>query len=146
MGQSLSTFAKKMRKRAQAVETLGSDLVVIGTAAMLKEMVEITPVDTSEAISNWQVTLGAPTSGPRPPYHMGRRGSTRGPSASKALGEGLEELQYKQPGQSVFLSNTAPHIVDLDRGSSTQFAGGFVPHAVITFRVAVRNALKRMLG
>jgi len=53
-------------------------------------------------------------------------------------------IKMKQPGQPLFISNTAPHIAELDRGSSTQFAGGFVPRALIIFRLALQNAKKTM--
>lgn len=145
MAKTLKTFAKSMRERAQRMPHLASDLAVEGTEAMLRELVAVTPVDTSEAISNWQVTLGIPSAAPRLPHFTGVRGSTRNASSKKAVSEGLSELAEKQPGQPVFLSNTAKHIVDLDNGSSAQFPGGFVPIALITFRVAVQAARKKLL-
>lgn len=134
-----------MRKRAKVIETLGNTVAVEGTEAMLKELVSVTPVDTSEALSNWQIGIGSRPPAAIPPYFAGRRGSTRGASSAKAIAEGVSELSFKEPGQTVYLSNTAKHIVELDGGSSTQFAGGFVTRALIVFRISLKATVKRLL-
>lgn len=95
---TLSAFAKSIRKKADAVETSGSRLAVIGARAAVETLVNITPVDTSEHLSNWQVMLNnAPADG-LPPYVPGSRGSTRGASAAQALAEAEAELSFKSPG------------------------------------------------
>ena len=146
MGRNLRDLAKSMRKRAEGLDTLASDLAVIGTVAMLEEMVEVTPVDESTSLSNWQVNLNNPAADVLPPHVRGKFGSTRGASADKTLAEGRAELQYKKPGQPIFLSNLTPWIGDLDRGSSRQFPGGFVPRALIAFRLAVQEAKPKVLS
>lgn len=145
MARDLRDLAKSMRKRAEGLETLASDIAVAGTIAMLEEMVEVTPVDESTALSNWQVNLGNPAADELPAAVLGKFGSTRGASADKTLAEGRAELQYKKPGQPIFLSNLTPYIGDLDDGTSRQFPGGFIPRALIVFRLAVQDAKKRLL-
>jgi len=112
---------------------------------MLEEMVDVTPVDESTALSNWQINLGNKAADELPAYTLGSKGSTRGASANQALAEGRAELQYKKPGQPIFLSNLVGYIGDLDDGTSRQFPGGFVPRALIVFRLAVQDAKKRLL-
>jgi len=141
----LRSLAKSMRKRASGLETLASDIAVAGADAMLEELVAVTPVDESTALSNWQVNLGNAAADELPAAVLGSKGSTRGASADKTLAEGRAELQYKKPGQPIFLSNLTPYIGDLDSGSSRQFAGGFIPRALIVFRLAVQDAKKRLL-
>lgn len=145
MARDLRSLAKSMRKRAKGLDTLASDIAVAGTLAMLEEMVEVTPVDESTSLSNWQVNLSSPAADVLPAHVLGKRGSTRGASADKTLADGRAELQYKKPGQPIFLSNLNPWISDLDHGSSPQFAGGFIPRALIVFRLAVQDAKKRLL-
>lgn len=145
MAQTLKGLSKRMRERAKSIPELGNELAKAGTLAMLEEMIEVTPVDSTEALSNWQVNLGNPAADELEPYVRGQKGSTRGASADKTLAEGRTELQYKKPGQPIFLSNLAGHIADLDKGSSTQFPGGFVPRALIAFRMGVELAKKRLL-
>lgn len=145
MARTLKDLAKSMRSRADALPTLASDIAKAGVDAMLVEMVEVTPVDESTSLSNWQVNLGNPASDQLPAAVLGTKGSTRGASAAKTLADGRSELQYKKPGQPIFLSNLTPWIGDLDNGSSRQFAGGFIPRALIVFRLAVQDAKKRLL-
>lgn len=134
-----------MRERAKAMPELGSKLAQAGTLAMVEEMVEVTPVDTTAALSNWQVNLTSPAANELPAAAPGHKGSTTGVSAEKTLADARSELQYKKPGQPIFLSNLVDYIKDLDDGSSTQFPGGFVPRALIVFRLAVQEAKKRLL-
>ena len=112
---------------------------------MLRDWIQVMPVDTSEAISNTQVGIGTPPLGPIPAHFLGRKGSTRGASGDRALSEGLETIKTKPPGKSLFISNTAGHIGDLDRGTSQQFGGGFIARARIVFHLAAIEAQKRLM-
>lgn len=141
---SLNTLSKSMRRKAQRLPMLANELAQAGSRATLRELVQITPVDTSEAVSNWQIGLGVRPPMSLVPHFLGRRGSTRGPSSTKSIDEGEILINVKKPGTSLFISNTAKHIGDLDGGSSMQFAGGFVPRALIVFRLAVQKAKKTM--
>lgn len=145
MANDLAALAKRMRERAKGLDDLANNVVIESTEAMLREVVEVTPVDTSEAVSNWQVGVGVKPPAQIPPYFLGKKGSTRGSSSAKAIEEGAAELATKRPGQVVYLSNTAKYIVDLDGGSSTQFAGGFIPRALIVFRAQLKLTLKRLI-
>lgn len=132
-----------MRAKADAVETSASRLAVIGSKAAVELLVYVTPVDTSEHLSNWQVFLNNPAPDALPPYFIGTMGSTRAASAREAINEALTELGFKKPGQKIFISNLGPAIVKLDQGWSSQFPGGFVPRAMVAFRVAIEEALAR---
>lgn len=142
MARTLKHLAKSMRDRADAIETAGSRLAIIGTAAAVELLVYVTPVDTSEHLSNWQVFIGNPAPDALPPYFMGTKGSTQAASAREAIEQAMAELKFKKPGQRLFISNLGPAIVKLDNGWSSQFPGGFVPRATLAFRVAVTEAIK----
>lgn len=146
MGKSLKDLANSMRERAKSVDYLGNELAVAGTKAMVEDLVRVTPVDTSQALSNWQVNLVNPAADVIPAYRQGQFGSTRGVSSAIAIEQADTELALKQPGEPVYLSNLVPYIGDLDQGSSRQFAGGFIPRALIVFREAVSEARKRLMG
>lgn len=141
---NLRDLATSMRKRAAVVETMGNTLSQAGTQAMLETLVEVTPVDTSAALSNWQVNLNNPPADELPPYFAGSHGSTRASSGQEALTEGTAEIERKKPGQTIFLSNMVPYITRLDEGSSSQFPGGFVPRALLVFRLAMQEAAKNL--
>lgn len=142
MARTLKHLAKSLRDKADAVETAASRLSTIGTKAAVELLVYVTPVDTSEHLSNWQVFIGNPAPDAIPPYFPGTKGSTRAASAREAIEQAVAELGFKKPGQRLFISNLGPAIVKLDNGWSSQFPGGFVPRAAVAFRVAVQEAIK----
>lgn len=137
MAGSLKDLAKRMNKLADEVETSASRLAIAGTKAAVEQLVYITPVDTSQALSNWQVFLNNPAPDDIPPYYLGSRGSTRGASAAEAIAQVNAELAYKKPGQRIFISNLVDYIKKLDEGSSSQFPGGFVARALVAFRAGM---------
>lgn len=142
----LKSFAKNMRRKADVVETAGHEIAKAGVRAAVRHGIEITPVDTSEHLSNWQVNLNNPAADALQPYVPGSRGSTRGASSAEAMQAADAELAYKKPGQTVYISNLGPAIVKLDQGWSGQFAGGFVPRMLVAFRVAAEEKRKQIFG
>jgi hypothetical protein len=78
----LATLAKRMRTIATNLPTNTAKLA----AEVANEVVESleapppegTPVDTSQALSNWQVGLGAPVDARIAPHFVGEKGSTQG--------------------------------------------------------------------
>jgi hypothetical protein len=146
VARSFSAFAKSMRQRAERLPEVASYVAKEGSEAVLRDWLVVMPVDTSEALSNTRIGVGQRPGGSLEPFFRGRGGSTRAASAGRALDEGLEAIATKKPGQDLFVSNTAPHIGRLDAGSSIQFAGGFLPRALIVFRVAAAEAKKKMWG
>ncbi len=73
------------------------------------------------------------------PWVPGLGGSTRTASAAEAIAIARLIIQDKRPGQSVFVSNSAPYIVELENGSSTQAPMGFVRSAMIVGRAELRK-------
>ena len=55
----LKTRATSMRKRAAKLPMLASGVAVAGSEAVLKEWLDVMPVDTSEAISNTRIGIDA---------------------------------------------------------------------------------------
>lgn len=104
-------------------------LAVTVTGAIGNDAIDHTPVDTSEAESNWQANLNAPVSFPLPAIYEGERGSTAEASARAAKAHIQRTLKDKLPGEAVYLSNAAEHIVDLNNGTSSQEPAGFVERA-----------------
>lgn len=132
-----------MRRRAEYLPEMGNNIAKAGSEAILRDWLEVMPVDTSEAISNTRVGIGSRPTGSFGAFFKGRKGSTRSASATRALNEGLQAIASKRPGQNLFVSNTAGHIGRLNAGSSIQFAGGFLPRALIVFRLAAAEAQKK---
>lgn len=144
VSKTLSQFAKSMRRRAALVETSGNYLAQAGARGFLKTTAELTPVDTSAAVSNWIVGNGAAVVTFIPPHVLGTKGSTRKQSTRQTIAEGNKQIELKRPGQALHITNSTPYIKRLDEGSSRQFAGGFVPAGILAFRLRVSEALKTL--
>lgn len=144
MGNTPTEFANRMRQRAKELPERVNEAVKESVEQMFIDMVHVMPVDTSQAISNTRIGVGSKPIGELQPYSTGSRGSTRGASSSKTISEGLADLATKKPGQTVYLSNTAKHIGDLDVGSSAQFAGGFIARAKVIFSLALQEASRNV--
>jgi hypothetical protein len=125
-------------------------------STILNDLVQVTPADTGEALSNWIVTLDAPALGglifsPFVPSPKGRMKSgvwvhavdpsiTARANIPQTLEAGMSVIQTKQPGQSIFITNNAPQIEILNQGSSKQAPAGFVERAIILGEQVVKNA------
>lgn len=136
---TLLDLAKRLEAKLERIEQNASDRAVAAAKAILQDLVYVTPVDTSTALSNWQIGLGAPSRVFLPPYVPGRRGSSYAQSAEAAFAAGVAELSRKLPGQTIYISNVTPYIGDLNRGTSRQAPAGFVERAIIVGRNAAKN-------
>ena len=127
---TLKQFAANMNKRAGEVDEVGNDAAKRAAETVLASLVYDTPVDTANALSNWQVGIDQKVSAERLPYYPGKHGSTYKQSADAALQAGRAQIAAKKPCQTIYISNLAPYIRRLNNGYSGQHPGGFVEIAV----------------
>jgi len=112
---------------------------VIGT-----DLVHTTPVDESTALSNWILHLEEPWDLKIDAYRLGSQGSTYEASAEEALIQHKQVLSQKKPSETIFLSNNAEYIRELNQGSSAQAPAGFVERSVYLGRKFVRTLKLRL--
>lgn len=134
MARTLLDLADDVDKLAAEIGQAASDHAVKTALTIVGDLVYHTPVDTSQALSNWDVTIGAPANDPHGPYFAGNFGSTRQQSAAQALAVAKETLKSKKPGQTIFIANNLPYIVRLNEGHSQQVPAGFVERAILLGR------------
>lgn len=95
---------------------------------VLKSLTEKTPVDTSQAISNWQVGIMAPIIQTKGPILVGSRGSTYVPSSHQAYVIGNSVLMLRHFGEPIFISNHLDYIEDLNVGNVRYRSGQLNPN------------------
>lgn len=134
---TLLDLAAKMELISANIAIANSARASAVAAALVETLVYRTPVDTSMALSNWQVTLGSPAVGFIPAYVPGYLGYTMAPSARAAIDAANSVLETKQPGQTIYITNNTPYIVDLNSGTSKQAPAGFVETAVLVARKSI---------
>ena len=110
--------------------------------AIVTDLIYVTPVDKSVALSNWQISLNEKPVEQLPAYFSGKKGSTANESSSAALAAALQKLGEKKPGETIYISNLTPYIVDLNNGTSKQEPKGFVERAIVVGRAAASNKVE----
>lgn len=112
---------------------------------ILRQLVGITPADTGAALSNWKVSLDAPDFVEIPAYFPSPKGKvvkgvwihlieptvTSRNNLPPTIDAGVAVIAQKQPGQTIFITNNVPYIVELNRGTSLQAPIDFVGRAII---------------
>lgn len=127
---SLQGLASRMNQWADDVGDVGSEAAIDVALVIVGSLAFDTPVDTSKAISSWQVALDTPVPTRRQAFFPGVKGSTYRASAQATLAAAKAELLTKKPGQPIYISNLEPYIRRLNAGSSSQSAGAFIELAV----------------
>jgi len=126
---NLLDLAERLEKKSKQLDKAASDLAAFVALELTAELADVTPVDTSKAISNWRIGLGSPVADTVEPHYPGVKGSTESMSEDATVIKAKVALKSKKPGQKIYLSNTADYITELDQGSSLQAPAGFVHRA-----------------
>lgn len=134
MASSLLTLAKRFERRASGLRQNASDLSVQVVDAIVRELVSNTPVDSSQALSNWQVALSTPAQARLDAFYTGEKGSTQEISAAAAMAAARAILRSKKPGVDVIVSNVVPYINRLNEGYSDQAPAGFIERSILVGR------------
>ena len=134
MAGSLLDLAVRMEKLADNIDKAASNTAVNVALAAIGDLAYKTPVDTSQALSNWQVSIGAPNLTTIKPHYPGMFGSTQKSSAAQTIMLAREILKTKKPGQPIYITNNLPYIKRLNNGYSGQAPAGFVERAVLIGR------------
>lgn len=137
MARNLLDLAKSLESRAALLPEFGSSFAKHVAITIVTELATVTPVDTSQAISNWTVTLDDPSKAFVGPHYPGERGSTYQASSQETIMNAKIALLKKKPGQKIYITNNAPYIRKLNDGSSPQQAAGFVERAVLVGKLSI---------
>ncbi len=119
MTANVRDFARKLDRAAAdllAEHLVGAKQDLARTA--LTRIVERTPVATGHARANWQVSLGGPAIG----VVVGAD-----PAGVDTLAKGVAAIMAdRDPFSPVWITNNAPYIQTLERGTSGQAPAGMV--------------------
>jgi len=139
MARTLGGLADRLDKLAEESPKMGSNLAVKTAFIGLKVLYNRTPVDTSQAVSNWIVSLEKPDYRFIDPYVPGYLGYTAASSIAAAMMQAENILATKKPGQTIYITNNAPYIRDLNSGTSRQDPGGFVEASALIMRKSLKH-------
>lgn len=122
---SLGDLSKRMHRLAGELPARANALKQQVALPVVERLITDTPVDTSNAESNWQVGIGGSPAGPIPPHYLGEHGSTDQASQGEAKALARSRIASVKAGQPIYISNNVPYIIKLDQGSSPQAPLGF---------------------
>lgn len=156
MNQQLTNLAISLEKMLDRLPEVSSNMAKLATRLIIEDLVLHTPVDTGTAISNWQVSLGSPLTEVIPALNPSVKGKTvkgrwqhsippditRQNNISIILIAANNVLDFKQPGQDIFITNNLAYISILNQGSSEQAPAGFVDRARALAQSVVDAGLK----
>lgn len=134
MAKSLLDLAIAMEAKITKIEKEANQTAIRTAIAVVSDLSYNTPVDTSQALSNWQVSLDNPISGTIGPHIPGHFGSTQFASAQQTIQAAIAVLMRKKPGQAIYIVNNLDYIVDLDNGTISRQPGAFTARALIIGR------------
>ncbi|MFG1289469.1 HK97 gp10 family phage protein [Xanthobacter versatilis] len=139
---SLDDFAKRIDRIAVRVEGNVERAVKDCAGAVLRSVVENTPVDTGMARSNWTLELDRAFEGLFPARVPGEKGSTAEENATATIEAGTPTIEAFDiaANREIHITNNAPHIQPLNDGHSRQAPAGFVQMAVMEGLATVRGA------
>lgn len=131
---NIADLAARIGLVRQNVRTETIRIVKEVAKEILDTLVDNTPVDTSQALSNWQASVGGPIQTTRPAISVGSRGSTRSISATATKAEGASKIQPFVLGAEIHITNNLPYIKGLNDGTISRQPSGFVQKSLLVGR------------
>ena len=139
MPRNLLDLARNLEAKAKSIDKVASDKAVAVVDRIINVLAWSTPVDTSKAVSNWIVSIGAPNYMERAAYQPGYLGYTHAASATEMIAAARAMLKNKKPGEPLYITNNVDYIRKLNSGTSRQAPAGFVEAAVLIARKELRK-------
>lgn len=127
---TLSALARALRNTANTIKDDVTAITQKVTTYAVQRLIYETPVDTSQALSNWRVNVKFSITGTLPAYFVGSEGSTKSLSSSLALTFAKQQIMRKKYGMALSISNNLDYIVELNQGKSPQAYADYVDRIV----------------
>ncbi|MCC6271123.1 MAG: hypothetical protein IT190_07585 [Microbacteriaceae bacterium] len=116
---TLRNLTSRMRLLERDVKLRANEIAKDVGRAVLRSVAINTPVDTSKAVSNWQIGYDEPNFTNLPPHFPGQQGSTRAQSTAETIAVGNLFIRSKRPGVELHISNGLDYIEKIDLKSSS---------------------------
>lgn len=127
---TLDALTRALRRSANSLRDDVTKITQHVATYATQRLIYETPVDTSQALSNWRVNVVFGIKGTLPAYFRGDEGSTKGLSSSMALIAAKQQIARKKYGMTMSIANNLDYIDDLNRGKSPQASASFVYNIV----------------
>lgn len=143
---SLAELAQACRRAASTIEKDVNGIAQEAAKKLSFRLIYETPVDTSQALSNWQVSLVFPTTRRIPAYKEGEQGSTLQYSAAQAYKKALQMIKQKKPRIDLVVTNNLSYIHKLNLGGSSQQSAFYIEKIIAQVDNDAQKQLKEYLN
>lgn len=130
MKDDLLKLAEYLEGLAKEVSQISSEASKFYSFELMKALIRFSPVDTSQLISNWVITINNKSETVLPAHYKGKKGSTGELSGYKSLLDAMAILKNVKPGDRVYISNLAPQVVYTNYGTTKQEPQYFIERAM----------------
>lgn len=118
--KTLEALAKACKNASATIDKDVNEIRRNAVSTLAFRLIYETPVDTSRALSNWQVSYGVASSSKLDAYKLGEQGSTKQYSASRAYKQAQSIIRRTPPKIDLYVSHNLSYIHALNAGSSKQ--------------------------
>jgi hypothetical protein len=143
---NLIELSNRMTKLADSLPAIANDIAKAYVVELAADLADATPVDTSTALSNWQVSINTPARDFIDAHNYGAFGSTAFVSIMDTYQLAKIAAEPGLPGQSYWLSNNTPYIIDLNEGTSRQAPAMFIQQTIALSIKKIQPIAKRVIN
>ena len=137
-------FAALMEQRASDLPLRVNEIKKQAASILVTRLVYNTPVDTSQALSNYLVGINSPVRYMVPARVPGTKGSTAAASSAQTIQDAESVIAMSLPGDEIYVTNSADYILDLEDGYSPQAPDGMIDNAMSDAREYLKGV--KLLG
>lgn len=130
------SFAAQLQAFGDLVQEEADQVFRIVATEVGQSVINLTPVDTGRALSNWNAGINSPDDTYR---------ETEDPLDSQTSSRLASEFSTLKFGDTAYITNATPHIPFLEYGSSKQAPNGFVRITLARFDNIVQDAVRRVV-
>ncbi len=130
------SFAAQLQAFGELVQQEADEVFQIVATEVGQSVINLTPVDTGRALSNWNAGINAPDDVYR---------ETEDPLDSKTSARLAGEFKSLKFGDTAFLTNATPWVIFLEYGSSKQSPNGMVRRTIANFDGLVKAAVSKVV-
>ncbi len=130
------SFAAQLQAFGELVQEEADEVFQIVATEVGQSVINLTPVDTGRALSNWNAGINSPDDVYR---------ETEDPLDSKTSARLAGEFKALKFGDTAFITNATPHVPFLEYGSSTQAPNGMIRITLARFNNIVQDAVSRVV-
>lgn len=128
------SFAAQLQAFGDLVQEEADQVFRIVATEVGQSVINLTPVDTGRALSNWNAGINSPDDTYR---------ETEDPMDLQTSSRLASEFSTLKFGDTAYITNATPHIPFLEYGSSKQAPNGFVRITLARFNNIVQDAVRR---